>query len=389
MALPISYNVRNLIVRWKVTLLAIVGIGLVVTVFVILLSMSSGFRLALRATGRPDNGIVVQRGSGSELTSWFTHEQANSIVTDPRVARGSDGQPLASPELVIVANMLKRETGQPTNVTVRAVTQKAFQVRTGVKIVQGRNFTPGLAEVIVGQRIQERMQGLDIGSKINIQKHEFTVVGAFTAEDGSFESEIWGDFDAMRVAFRRSDGQDSLTVRLVDAKTLPKFNEDIKADPRMQLEMIQERKYYEDQAGVVSKALLGLAGFVSFVMGIGAVFGAMNTMYAIVAARTREIGTLRALGFSRFSILFAFVLEAVFLALMGGLLGCLLSFPMNGFTTGTGFTASFSEIAFAFHITPVDLMQGLIFALVMGIIGGLLPALRAAQLPITTALREA
>ena len=389
MALPLSYNIRNLIVRWKVTLLAIVGIGLVVTVFVILLSMSSGFSLALRATGRPDNGIVVQRGSGSELTSWFTHEQANSIVTDPRVAKGSDGQPLASPEMVIVANMLKRETGQPTNVTVRAVTQRAFQVRTGVKIVQGRNFTPGLAEVIVGQRIQERMQGLDIGSRINIQKHEFTVVGAFTAEDGSFESEIWGDFDAMRVAFRRSDGQDSLTVRLVDAKTLPEFNKDIKADPRMQLEMIQERKYYEDQAGVVSKALLGLAGFVSFVMGIGAVFGAMNTMYAIVAARTREIGTLRALGFSRFSILFAFVLEAVFLALMGGLLGCLLSFPMNGFTTGTGFTASFSEIAFAFHITPMDLAQGLIFALVMGIIGGLLPALRAAQLPITTALREA
>jgi putative ABC transport system permease protein len=389
MALPLSYNIRNLIVRWKVTLLAIVGIGLVVTVFVILLSMSSGFSLALRATGRPDNGIVVQRGSGSELTSWFTHEQANAIVTDPRVAKGSDGQPLASPEMVIVANMLKRETGQPTNVTVRAVTQRAFQVRTGVKIVQGRNFTPGLAEVIVGQRIQERMQGLDIGSKINIQKHEFTVVGAFTAEDGSFESEIWGDFDAMRVAFRRSDGQDSLTVRLVDAKTLPEFNKDIKADPRMQLEMIQERKYYEDQAGVVSKALLGLAGFVSFVMGIGAVFGAMNTMYAIVAARTREIGTLRALGFSRFSILFAFVLEAVFLALMGGLLGCLLSFPMNGFTTGTGFTASFSEIAFAFHITPMDLAQGLIFALVMGIIGGLLPALRAAQLPITTALREA
>lgn len=389
MALPISYNIRNLVVRWKVTLLAIVGIGLVVTVFVVLLSMASGFRLALRATGRPDNGIVVQRGSGSELTSWFTHEQANSIAVDSRVARGSDGQPLVSPELVIVANMLKRQTGQPTNVTVRAVTQKAFQVRTGVNVIQGRNFVPGLSEVIVGQRIQERMQGLDIGSRINIQKHEFTVVGIFTAEDGSFESEIWGDFDAMRTAFRRGDGQDSLTVRLVDAKTLPKFNEEIKADPRMQLEMIQERKYYEDQAGVISKALLGLAGFVSFVMGIGAVFGAMNTMYAIVAARTREIGTLRALGFSRFSILFAFVLEAVFLALMGGLLGCLLSFPMNGFTTGTGFTASFSEIAFAFHITPADLVQGLIFALVMGIIGGLLPAFRAAKLPITTALREA
>jgi ABC-type lipoprotein release transport system permease subunit len=389
MALPISYNIRNLVVRWKVTLLAIIGVGLVVTVFVILLSMSSGFRLALRATGRTDNGIVVQRGSGSELSSWFTHEQANSITADPRIAHGSDGQPLVSPELVIVANMPKRGTGQPTNVTVRAVTQKAFQVRTGVKVVQGRNFTPGLQEVIVGQRIYERMQGLDVGAKISIQKNVFTVVGTFTAEDGSFESEIWGDFDAMRTAFRRRDGQNSLTVRLVDPKTLPKFNEDVKADPRMQVEMIQERKYYEDQAGVISKALLGLAGFVSFVMGIGAVFGAMNTMYAIVAARTREIGTLRALGFSRFSILFAFVLEAIFLALMGGVLGCLLAFPMNGFTSGTGFTASFSEIAFAFHITPMNLAQGLIFAAIMGIIGGLLPAFRAAKLPITTALREA
>src|SRR5260370_31019097 len=346
MALPISYNIRNLVVRWKVTLLAIIGIGLVVTVFVVLLSMASGFSLALRATGRPDNGIVVQRGSGSELTSWFTHEQANLITVDSRVARGSDGQPLVSPELVIVANMYRRSDGKPTNVTVRAVTQKAFKVRTGVNIVQGRNFTPGLYEIIVGQRMEERMRGLEIGSNINIQKREFEVVGVFTAEDGSFESEVWGDFDAMRAAFRRGDGQNSLTVRLVDAKTLPKFNEEIKANPQLQLEMIQEHKYYEDQAGVVSKALLGLAGFVSFVMGIGAVFGAMNTMYAIVAARTREIGTLRALGFSRLSILFAFVLEAIFLALMGGLLGCLLSFPMNGFTTGTGLTPSFSDIAF-------------------------------------------
>src|SRR5260370_1514920 len=346
MALPITYNIRNLVVRWNVSIWAIIGIGLVVTDFVVLLSMASGFRLALRATGRTDNGIVVQRGSNSELSSWFTHEQANLITVDSRVARGSDGQPLVSPEIVIIANMLKRGTGQPTNVTVRAVTQKAFQVRTAVHIVQGRNFTPGLYEVIVGQRSEEGMQGLEIGYKINIQKHEFTVVGIFTAEDGSFESELWGDFDAMRAAFRRGDGQDSLTVRLVDAKTLPKFNEEIKANPQMQVEMIQERQYYADQAGLVSGALLGLAGFVSFVMGIGAVFGAMNTMYAIVAARTREIGTLRALGFSRLSILFAFVLEAIFLALMGGLLGCLLSFPINGFTTGTGLTPSFSDIAF-------------------------------------------
>src|SRR5579859_1284814 len=388
MALPITYNVRNLVVRWKVTLLAICGIGMVVTVFVILLSMASGFRLALRSTGSTRNAIVVQQGSTSELTSGFSREQADLIAVDSRVARGSDGKPLASPEMVIVANVPKRNTGVLTNVTIRGVTQKAFQVRNEIKIVAGRNFTPGLYEIIVGKRIQERVTGLDIGSKMTVMKHDFVVVGLFTADGSSFESEVWGDLDAMSPAFNRAGGQNSLTVRLADPRTIDHFNADIKANPQFQLEMKQERQYYEDQAGFTANALLGLAMFVSIVMGVGAVFGAMNTMYAIVAARTREIGTLRALGFSRFSILLAFVLEAIFLALIGGVLGCLLSFPMNGFAAGTN-GPNFSDLAFAFHITSRDLTQGLIFALVMGIIGGLLPAFRAAQLPITIALREA
>lgn len=388
MALPITYNVRNLFIRWKVTLLAIFGIGLVVIVFVALLSMASGFQLALSSTGSTQNAIVTQQGSASELTSGFTTEQANLISVDSRVARGKDGKPLASPEMVIVVNLPSRKTGLPTNVTVRAVTQRAFQVRNEIKIVQGRNFTPGLYEIVAGKRIQERINGLEVGSKTKIQKREFTVVGLFTADNSSFESEIWGDLDAMGPAFNRGGGQNSLTVRLADPKSLDTFNADIKANPQFQLQMKQERQYYEDQAGPVSKALLGLAIFVSVVMGIGAVFGAMNTMYAIVAARTREIGTLRALGFSRFSILFAFVLEAVFLALVGGLIGCLLAFPVNGLTAGTG-GPNFSELAFAFAITPKDLLAGLIFAVTMGIIGGLLPAFRAAKLPITTALREA
>jgi putative ABC transport system permease protein len=213
-------------------------------------------------------------------------------------------------------------------------------------------------------------------------------VGIFTADGSSFESEIWGDLDVMAPAFNRAGSVNSLTVRLADPRALDRFNADIKENPQFQLQMKQERKFYEDQAGPTATALMGLAIFVSIVMGIGAVFGAMNTMYAIVAARTREVGTLRALGFSRFSILFAFLLEAVFLAFTGGLLGCLLSFTMNGFAAATG-GPNFAELAFAFHITPQDVGQGLIFAVVMGIIGGALPAFRAAKLPITAALREA
>ncbi len=388
MALPLSYNVRNLVVRWKVTVLAIFGIGLVVTVFVVLVAMANGFRIALRATGSPDNGIVVQRGSNSELTSFYSHEQASLIMADDRVARGADGAPLASPEIVIVANLPRRADGAPTNVTIRGVLPRAFEVRRGVRIVEGRSFKPGLNEVIVGKRIHERMRGIDLGGSITIQRRQWEIVGLFTADGGSFESEVWGDGDVMGPAFMRTGGQNSLTVRLKDAGRLEAFDRDLEANPQMQVKMVQERRYYEDQAGPVAKSLLALAGFVAIVMGIGAVFGAMNTMYAIVAARTREIGTLRALGFPRRSILAAFLIESVFLALVGGVVGCLLAFPMNGFTTATGNTASFSEIAFAFRITPMTLVIGLGFAVVMGLLGGLLPSLRASRLPITSALRE-
>ena len=203
MAIPITYNVRNLFVRWKVTLLAIFGIGLVVIVFVALRSMASGFRLALSSTGSIRNAIVTLQGSASELTSARTVEQAKLISVDSRVARANDGKPLASPEIVIVMNLPKRETELETNVTVRAVTRKAFEVRNEIKIVEGRNFRPGLYEIIAGKRIQERVTGLDLGSKVNIMDHDFTVVGLFTADNSSFESEVWGDFDAMGPAFNR------------------------------------------------------------------------------------------------------------------------------------------------------------------------------------------
>jgi len=388
MALPLSYNVRNLMVRWRVTLLAIGGIALVVTVLVVLTAMSNGFRIALAATGSDANGIVVQRGSGSELTSFYSREHRNLIEADGRIARGADGQPLSSPEIVIVANFNRRADGQPTNVTVRGVTPKAFEVRSGIKVTSGQMFTSGLNEIIVGEKIARRVVGLGIGDEIRIQNRPWKVVGWFGAGGSAFESEVWGDYDVMGPAFQRGGGQNSLTVRLADPLTLAAFDKDLRENPQMQVQMDGERKYYADQAGTVSGPLLALSIFVSVVMGIGAIFGAMNTMYAIVAARTREIGTLRALGFSRASILVSFLLESLVLAMAGGVIGCLLAFPMNGFTTGTGQTASFSEVAFAFRITPGSLIAGLIFALAMGFMGGLLPALRAARLPITSALRE-
>ncbi len=389
MALPLTYNLRNLRQRWKVTLLAIFGIGLVVAVFVTLLAMENGFKIALRSTGSPLNGIVTQRGSMSELTSWINIGDANVIAVDPRVARDSAGKPMASCEVVILTTRPRRSDNQPANITFRGVSPEGFKVRNNVKIVEGRSFTPGLYEAIVGKKIADRVTGLNIGDTISVQKRNFKIVGLFTADGSSFESEIWGDYDAMAPAIGRNGGCESLTLRLSDPRTLPAFDKELRANPRVQLQIDSEPKYYENLAGPTAGALLGLAAFVAVVMGIGAVFGAMNTMYAIVAQRTREVGTLRALGFSRFSILFSFVLESVLLALIGGVLGCLVAFAMNGYTAGTGQTQSFSEMAFAFRITPPVLIFGLVFAALMGFIGGLLPAFRAARMPITRALREA
>ena len=388
MALPLSYNVRNLIVRWKVTLLAIGGIALVVGVMLILVAMSNGFRVALRSTGSADNAIVIQRGATSELTSGFSRDNASMIMVDNRVKRDAQGRPLASPEIMIVNNMARRQDNNSVNVVVRGVTLMAFKVRNNVRVSEGRAFTPGLYELVVGRKAHERYVGLDVGQSIKLQRREWKVVGVFDADGSGFESEIWGDLEVMGPAFNRSNGYSSLTLQLSNPAAITPFNDDLKRNPAMQVEALQERQFYDNQAGGVSTALLGLAGFVAVVMGIGAVFGAMNTMYGIVAARTREIGTLRALGFSRISILTAFVIESTFLALVGGLVGCLVALPANGMTSSAG-GANFAEIAFAFRVSPAALLIGVIFAVVMGIVGGTLPAAKAARLPITSALREA
>jgi len=365
-----------------------IGIGLVVAVFVGLLSMASGFRLALRASGTVGNAIVLQKGAMSELGSSFSKAASDWVTNDPRIARGRDGAPLASPESVAVIALPKRSDSELTNVGVRGVTPAAFQLRNEVSIFEGRRAQPGLFEIMVGRQAQNRIRGADVGSRISLMKREFEIVGVFSAEGGSFESEIWGDFDALASAFNQAGTENSLTVRLADPSVLPAFDRELQANLQYPLEIVGERKYYEGQAGPLTRFLAGLAAFIAVVMGIGAVFAAMNTMYAIVANRTREVGTLRALGFSRIAVWTAFVLEGLFLAVAGGVLGCLLSFLLNGLRTSST-TASMSEIVFAFRVTPVDLGYGLLFAATMGVIGSLLPALHAARFPIISALREA
>jgi putative ABC transport system permease protein len=387
MALPLSYNVRSLRVRWQVTLLAIAGIAMVVAVFVVLAALAAGFRIALRSTGRTDNAMIVQKGSMSEMTSGIPRAHADIISVDSRVARDDKGQPLASPEIMLVVNLRRVNDNAETNVALRGVTLKALEVRGPITVTKGRVFTPGLYELMVGERTSERF-GLQIGKTLRLQRREWTVVGIFQSDGSGFESEIWADVNVLGPAFNRTGGFQSLVVRLKDPSTLEALRASIVDNPQFQLKVDREIDYYDAQAGGVAAILMGLAWFVSIVMAIGAVVGAMNTMYAIVAARTREIGTLRALGFSRLSILTSFVLESLVLAFVAGVIGCLIAMPANWLTGSTG-QATFSELSFAFKVTTDIVISGMIFALLMGLIGGLLPAFRAARMPITVALRSA
>jgi putative ABC transport system permease protein len=389
MALPLRYSLHNLRARWQVSLLAALGIALVIGVMVVLLAMVSGFSSALRATGRDDNAVVTQRGSNTELTSAVPRADAERIAVDARVARDAAGRPLASCELLVVAGLPRRADGRPANVALRGVGPRGFDVRAPLEIVQGRAFTPGTFEVMVGERIQRRVRGLELGSTLVTPRARWQVVGVFRARGSAFESEVWGDLDVMGPALNRSGRCNALVLRLADPGSLDAFDQELRARAGLQVQLTRERDYYDRQTAAVAGPVLGLAAFVALVMGLGAIFGGMNTMYASVAARTREVGTLRALGFSRASVLGAVVLESLALALVGGSIGCLLALPWSGLAAGTGQTQSYNEIAFALRIAPADLLAGLAAALVMGFAGGLLPAWRASRLPIALALREA
>lgn len=387
MGLIASYNLRSMIVRKGTAAMTAGGIAMVVAVFVMTLAIAQGFRATLVSSGSPQNAIVLRKGATAETVSAVLRSDVPIIESLPQVARGADGRPLSSAEMVVIIALPRQSDDQPANVSVRGVGPKAFEVRDSLKFVDGRRFTPGTREINVGRLAVGRFKGLTLGSEVKFGAASWTVVGVFTADDASFESEVWGDVDLMGPAFQRG-GYQSMTVKLADPSMFDSFKATIAGDPRLYLQPQRELDYYAEQSRVLTTVIRVFGTFVTLILAIGAVFGAMNTMYAAVAYRTREIGTLRALGFSRVKIVSAFLAESIALAIVGGLLGCLLALPVHGLSTGTTNFSSFSEVAFKFRITPALLAGGLMFSAVMGAVGGLLPAIRAARIPVARALRE-
>lgn len=386
MAIPLKYNLRNLVVRRVSTLMTIGTIALVVSVFVALMALANGLNSSLIATGSPENVVIIRQNSQTEMQSFITKEAFQIIQTIPGIARDAQGKPMASGEVVVLVNLLRRGSAEPTNVTVRGVSDVGLALRPQLKLVEGRMFRPDVGEAIVSRKIADRFEGAGLGETLQLGRRQLSIVGVFDAGGTGFDSEIWSAVVDVGDAFDRN-AYSSVLVRSENVATRGQVVNRIEADQRLKLEAKPEVVYYEEQTSA-SGPIRGLGIFVAIIMGIGACFGGMNTMYAAVAHRTREIGTLRALGFSKASILTSFVIESMILALIGGVVGCLLVLPVNGIATGTMNFRTFSEIAFSFRIT-LDLMgTALIFSLVLGFIGGLLPSRLAARMPITKALRE-
>lgn len=387
MGIPISYNVRNLYARRVSTALTALGIALVAWVFIFTLALAGGFQAALRSTGSGDNAIVIRSGSTAELTSIIARETASVIAGQPEIARAPDGTPLITSELVVLWN-LERKNGTPANVVVRGVTSKSMPLRPNVHLALGRMFRPGLDEIVVGRLASARFAHCSVGDRLKLAGRQWTIVGMFDAAGTAFDSEIWGDVELFMPVFDRPVYQ-SVTFRVDDRSHFGAVQKRLETDPRMSVQVQHEDEFYAAQSEVLATLLRGLGIFVTLVMALGAVFGALNTMYAAVGSRTKEIGTLLALGFSRRSVLASFLFESMLLASFGGVLGCLLALPVSGFTTSTMNFASFSEIAFRFQVTPSMLLSGIVFAAFMGAVGGFFPARKAARRTIIEALREA
>ncbi len=388
MAIPLVYNLRSVRQRWASAIVAVLGIAGTVGVFVAMLSMARGFRATLVASGSPGNAIVMRAGSTTEMMSALTREQVDLVENVPGVARAEDG-PLASPEVVVVAAFPLLGAGSDANVQVRGVSPRVLEVRDNVRIVQGRLFGPGLAELVVGRNVPSTYAGLRLGDRVKFGGGTWSVVGVFDAGGSAFDSELWCDATVLNQVYKRpEDIFQSLTVHLTAPGALTTFRDALTADPRLSVEAESEREYYEKHSRGLTTLITVLGSLVAVVMGIGAVFGALNTMYSAVAERAREVGTMRALGFGAGSVVASFVIEGLLIALVGGLLGCIAVLPLNGLTTGTMNFQTFSHLAFAFRITPGLLLVGVVFSLLMGLAGGVPPAIRAARRPVAVALRE-
>lgn len=384
--LPWSYIARNLWVRRVTTALTALGLGLVVYVFATVLMMSEGIKATLVATGNPDNLLALRKGAGAEINSGVSRDQAAILGSLPGVATAADGRLLLSYEPVVLNNLPKRTTGKPSNVSVRGTSDLGLALRPQVKLVAGRMFRPGSSELIAGQATSRGFTGAGLGETLRFAGRDWTVVGVFDAGNSGFDSELWGDSEQMMQAFRRLQAS-SVVLRLSDPTQAEAFIARAAADPRLTLDLKPERQFYEEQSQALATFIRYLGLALSIIFSIGAIVGAMITMFAAVASRTGEIATLRALGFRRPAVLWAFLAESLLLSLVGGLLGLAGAALMQGVNISTTNFQTFSEVAFRFVMTPPIVSQTLLFALVMGLVGGFLPAWRAARLNIVDGLR--
>jgi putative ABC transport system permease protein len=366
----------------------VIGIAGVVTVLVGVLSISAGFKQAMTASGSPDTAMVLRSGADSEMVSGFGRDETRIIADSPGVARSAQG-PLSSAELFVIIDVPKRSTGLDANVPLRGVERTAFQVHDNVKIIRGRMFDWGRDEVIAGIGAAGEFAGLEVGSAIQVGRAHWPVVGIFSADGGLAESEIWTGATVLQEAYHRGDSFQSVQAKLVSPGAYEQFRDSLTSNPQLNVKVERQSEYYVERSETMTRLITTLGFLIAFLMAIGAVFGALNTMYSAVSTRTWEIGTLRALGFGAGAVVMALMIESLVLALLGGVLGGSLAYVVfNGLHTSTMNFQSFSQVAFAFLVTPHLLLRGILWAAVIGLVGGLFPAIRAARLPISAALRE-
>jgi putative ABC transport system permease protein len=381
-------NLRSLGERRGSSLAAIVGVAGVVAVFVSILSMAEGFRYTMASTGSPDRAIVLRSGSTGEMDSILMREDTRTVADTAGILRTSEG-PAVSPELFVILNVPKRTTGTDANVALRGVEPAAFLVRDEVQIIEGRNFEPGRNQVIAGVGAVREFDGVDLGAVHRWGENEWEIVGIFEAGGSLSESELWCDARVLQPAYRRGTSYQSVYAKLETESVFDEFRDTLGTDPRVNVKVVRETDFYAEQSIMITNLITGLGFLIAFMMGVGAVFGALNTMYTAVAARTREIAVLRALGFRASPVVVSVLAESLVLALVGGLIGGGLAYLIfDGFRAATMNFQSFSQVAFAFAVTPTLLFQGISYALIMGLIGGAFPAIRAARLPVARALRE-
>ena len=380
-------SIRSVPERWAPSLVIVIGLAGVVAVFTALLAMAAGFESTLKSTGRSDAVVILRGGSDAELNSAFDRDTTDIIRQEPGIRVGADGKPLASAELMVIAELVRRDDVKSgANVTLRGVEPAAFVLRPQLKIINGRTFTPGLRELIVGRGVLAQFQGADIGQTVRMRGSEWHVVGEFDSGD-SHDSEMWTDINVARSTFGRL-GSSSVLAALDGPEGLARLKSAVAADPRLSLDILVERDYFSGQTKQFRQTIGVLAGVVTVIMGLGAIFAALNIMYAAVAARGKEIATLRALGFGGFAVVASVMIEALLLALAGAVIGALIAYLLFNNLSVATLGQNFTQVVFSFKVTPQLVVRGLVIAVIIGMVGGFLPALRAARLPVTVSLRE-